>query len=302
MRGLVALLLIASLAACQSNDESEGDDGSAPPVVDVTMLNYAFQAPDSIPSGWTSFRVTNEGEEHHLFLLEHLPAGITYADFQDQVTARYDSLRSLLRAGSIDETTYRNALLRAVPNWYLNRMEAMGGVSLTAPGRTATTTFNVEPGTYAMLCYARTPEGRFHFLRGMLQPLIVTTDSTNARPPEADLSVALSDLKIQADSMVSPGPHTIAVRFGDKRKGGAYGYWFQHLYLAQLDRTTGAQSLAQWMKGNPIMPAPVEFLGGVQDMPAGHTAYVQVDLSPGRYAWVLGNPPKQGEVTPFTVE
>lgn len=298
---LAVFLLTIGLTACHSSGNEPAAE-NAPPVVKVMAQDYTFEAPDTIRSGWTTFQMKNRGEEHHLFLLEKLPGGTRYADFQDEVAATFDSLRSLLRADSIDAATYRKALGGSLPGWYLNRIQPMGGVSLTAPERTATTTVNLEPGTYVMICYVRTPERRFHFLRGMLRPLIVTTDSTGASPPEADLTVTLSGLQIESDSTLSPGPHTIAVRFGDKRTGGPYGRWFQHLHLARLAGETSPQDLTRWMKPNPLMPAPIEFLGGVQDMPTGRTAYMQVDLTPGRYAWVLLNPPEQGSVKPFTVE
>lgn len=153
-----------------------------------------------------------------------------------------------------------------------------------------------------MECYAKTADRRTHALRGMIRPLIVTRDSTGASPPTPDLTVTLSKLQVQADSVVSPGTSNVAVRFAKKQKGGIHGHRRQHLYLARLDQQTSPQDLAQWMEPDPVMPAPVTFLGGIGDMPTGRTAYVQVDLTPGRYAWVLSNPPEQGAVRPFTVE
>lgn len=268
---LCILLLAAGLLACRSSVDENGET-NAPTVVDVTAVDYAFAAPDSIPSGWTTFKMTNEGEEHHLFVLAKVPEGKTSSDLQEEVYAPYDSLTSLLKEGTIDSTTYGKTLSRTIPDWYGEQVELEGGVSLTAPGRTAQTTVNLEPGTYAMECYAKTPEWRLHAARGMHRPLIVTTDSTGARPPEADLRVSLSKGRVQADLTVSPGGHTVAVRFGEKRKGSPFGYVLQHLHLARLDQETSAHDLAQWMKWDPIMPAPVEFVGGAEDMPTGHTA------------------------------
>jgi len=297
-RLLAALLLAAGLVGCQSSGDESATE-NAPPVVDVTAVDYAFAAPDTVRSGWTTVRMTNEGEEHHLFLLAQLPEDIPYADFHDEVVVPWDSIRSLVRAGSVDTSVARTALKRLIPDWYPDELTPMGGVSLTAPGRTATTTLHLEPGTYVMECYARTADRQFHALRGMARPLEVTTDSTGASPPEADLRISLSKGQIQADSTVASGQSTIAVDFGEKGTLGPVGH---HLHLARLDPETSARDLARWMKWDPIMPAPTEFLGGPQSMLAGHTAYMHVDLSPGRYAWVLGNPPKQGSVQPFTVE
>jgi hypothetical protein len=243
--------------------------------------------------------MVNEGEEHHLFLLAQLPENVSYADFHDEVVVPWDSLRSLVRAGSVDTSIARKALKRLIPDWYPGGLTPMGGVSLTAPGHTATTTLHLEPGTYVMECYLRTADRQFHLMRGMARRLVATPDSTSASPPEADLSLSLSKGQMRADSTVAPGPRTIALQFGEKGELGPVGH---HLHLARLDGETSARDLARWMKWDPIMPAPTEFLGGAQSMLAGHTAYLQVDLSPGRYAWVLGNPPKQGSVRPFVVE
>jgi hypothetical protein len=249
--------------------------------------------------------MANEGSEHHLFALLSLPTGKTIGDLQAAVYAPFDTIRSQLHEGAIDSTTNRKRLKKlapSIPEWYTDKTDLMGGVGLTAPGRTARTTLNLEPGTYVMECYAKTADRRIHALRGMIRSLIVKRDSTGASPPTPDLTVTLSKLQVQADSVVSPGTSNVAVRFAKKQKGGIHGHRRQHLYLARLDQQTSPQDLAQWMEPGPVMPAPVTFLGGVGDMPTGRTAYVQVDLTPGRYAWVLGNPPEQGAVRPFTVE
>jgi hypothetical protein len=49
-------------------------------------------------------------------------------------------------------------------------------------------------------------------------------------------------------------------------------------------------------------PAPIEFMGGAEDMPAGNTAYITVDLTPGRYAWVSESYGSRGMAKQFTVE
>src|SRR6056297_1753796 len=114
---LGALLLAAGLAACQPSGDGSAAE-NAPPVVEVTAVDYAFAAPDTVRSGWTTVRMTNEGEEHHLFLLAQLPEDIPYADFHDEVVAPLDSMRSRVRAGSVDTTAAQKALARMIPDWY----------------------------------------------------------------------------------------------------------------------------------------------------------------------------------------
>jgi hypothetical protein len=77
VRLVATTLSIASLTFCQRID-SEPDtvqvsEGTPPPtpagVVEVTAVDYAFQAPDPIRSGWTTFLMENKGKEHHFLLL-----------------------------------------------------------------------------------------------------------------------------------------------------------------------------------------------------------------------------------------
>ena len=295
------VMLSVGLVSCQnSQDESQND--KSPPVVEVTAVDYAFSSPDTVKSGWNTFRMTNKGKEHHLFVITELPEGVSYADFHDKVAAPLDSMRTLVRKGAIDTTAAQKKLARMIPDWFPQETKPMGGVSLTAPGRTAKTTLKLKPGNYVMECYVRTEERRFHFLRGMEKPLVVTKDSTDAMPPQADMSISLSKGQMQADSVVSSGFRTVAVHYGKKAKTDPLYLFNQHLHLARLDEDTSPEGLAGWMKWDPVMPSPVEFLGGPQSMLDGNTAYMHVDLSPGRYAWVLGNPPKEGDLQSFTVK
>jgi hypothetical protein len=47
--------------------------------------------------------------------------------------------------------------------------------------------------------------------------------------------------------------------------------------------------------------APAEFLGGVQEMPVGTTAYFTVDLEPGLYTWIAESSADKGMVNEFFV-
>ena len=79
------ILLISSLAvltACAAKDEAARPDTTAvaPNVVSVSASEYAFQAPDSIPGGWTTFRMANHGGEIHYGHIVQLDSGRTAQD------------------------------------------------------------------------------------------------------------------------------------------------------------------------------------------------------------------------------
>jgi hypothetical protein len=62
------------------------------------------------------------------------------------------------------------------------------------------------------------------------------------------------------------------------------------VHLARLEEDTELGALIFWMDWSNVgglrAPAPVEFLGGVENMPAGNHGYMTVDLTPGRYIWI----------------
>ena len=83
---------------------------------------------------------------------------------------------------------------------------------------------------------------------------------------------------------------------------GNQGQW-----LARLTEDSDLRELATWMDwrlpNGLETPAPVEFLGGTHEMPAGEIAYFRVRLEPGDYAWIaeVANPDEKGMLKTFTV-
>lgn len=299
---LLALVAVFSLATAGCADQSP----ERPPTVDIIAEDYEFTAPDSLASGWTTFRLHNQGSEDHLFTLVRLPEGVTYAAYEADVVASFDSVWPLFVDGAIDPSEVGERLEPLLPDWYPSDVVQPGGVSLVSRGGRAQTTVNLRPGEHALLCYVLTPEGQFHALRGMVAPLTVYEGTSDRSPPEADQELTVSNLRLEGAGPTSAGRRTFAVRFARNPEGAGAGEGHQHLHLARLDPETTAADLVEWVSKwigeNPATPAPVEFLGGAQHMPEGNTAYVTVDLEPGRYAWILGVPPENGEVETFPVE
>ncbi len=74
-----------------------------------------------------------------------------------------------------------------------------------------------------------------------------------------------------------------------------------HVGLARLHEGTSADTVAAWAHEYQA-PAPADLLGGVFPRSAGQTAYLTVDLEPGRYAWVSHASKEKGMMKTFTVE
>ncbi|HEX7130506.1 MAG TPA: hypothetical protein VF217_10640 [Rhodanobacteraceae bacterium] len=255
------------------------------PVMDVVVGDYRIEAPDEVPAGWTTVRLRNEGQQAHFVVFYRLPDGKTIADQQREVVPLFDQAMAALAAGEVDRAG-AGAILGGLPAWAAES-KYRGGPGLLSPGGTTMATINLdEPGTYLMECYVKSPDGLFHTSMGMLREIQVTADNNGAAEPEADFDIRLSNAGIDAPAVVAAGPHLVRVNFvEDPQAPLPYD-----VHLARLAGETDASKLVHWMDWMNIdglrAPAPVEFLGGVENTPAGRNGYLSIDLEPGRYAWV----------------
>lgn len=306
---LTAIPLLIGLLACQGGSEppvhEPAPESAAAPqagshIVDVVAEDYAFQAPERIPSGWVTFRMRNAGEEHHFALLTRLPEGKTLDDYMVDVAAHFDRALQEMRSGVMKRAEAAQMLGQSVPTWF-SSAERTGGPGLLAPGATSEVTLYLQPGEYFLECYMKTPEGEFHGMEGMVRPLVVTSESSGAAPPSAATAVSLTRAGIEAPERLTPGRHTVAIHFVGHPDNGPR----HDLHVARLNEDVRVTELVPWMDWMNVPglqnPAPATFLGGSHEMPAGATVYATVDLEPGRYAWISQMTAAQGALQVFTV-
>lgn len=119
----------------------EPEEGAA--VVEVTAVDYSFELPDTIAAGRTSFVLTNSGNEAHFLALARIVEGHT---MQEALEFEGDPEE----AGMIEE------------------LEG-GDTALAAPGGedVEVATVDLEPGTYAAVCFIPGPDGTPHAFMGM---------------------------------------------------------------------------------------------------------------------------------------
>lgn len=266
-------------------------------LVEIEANGLQLSGPDEIPSGWTTFRLNNNSGMTHFAVLEKLPEGIGLEEQQAEVAPVFQEGMDLLNAGKFEEAL---AAFDALPAWFFE-VVFLGGPGLIAGGGSAETTVFLEPGTYLLECYVKT-NGRFHSYNpsgvGMMHEITVTGESSRARAPRPTLQVDISSTDgIQVDGHLRPGRHTVAVNFIDQI---VHEHFLGHdVHLVRLENDTDMAELNAWM--NWTLPdgletaAPAEFLGGVHEMPAGETGYMNVLLTPGRYAWIAEVPDPAGK-------
>jgi hypothetical protein len=269
-------------------------------VIEVVAKDFRFEVVDTIPSGWTTFHFNNMGHAEHFFLLNLLPDTISFETYHNEVTRPFEIVFDSIKAGKSKEDAV-NMLVESIPAWYFTSVKQMGGPGIVSAGKTTNVTLKLLPGTYAMECYIK-EQGVFHTALGMIRPITVTKDSAEMNPPESNYDITLTNFQIDAKGEIKSGSNTIAVHFKEHPEAGLGN----DIQLIRMNDTTDIDDVIYWLDWMNVKglesPAPVEFLGGTQEMPVGYTSYFTVDLKPGDYAWISESTGAQGMVKMFSVD
>jgi len=279
-----------------------------PYVVDLRAVGMTFEGPSEIPSGWTTFRFTNASPMIHFALIDAPPPGVSVERLSAELAVPFQHAMDAMNAG--DEEAV-NAAFASFPEW-VGEIARMGGPGLLSAGRTGQSTVFLEPGYYVLECYVKSG-GVFHTTPpapgelGMVLGLTVTADDNNAPEPDsnATLTIRNDGFEITAGAL-RPGRNTIRVDFAEQQ--ALPSFVGNDVHLMRIDDETSIARAAAWLDWRTPDgledPAPVEFLGGLNDLPAGARGYFTVDLTPGDYAFIaeIPDPAGAGFVLPFTVD
>lgn len=267
---------------------------ASPRIIDIIARGMTFEAPTSIEGGWVTFRFSNESAMEHFAVIERLPDGITVSDQQQAVAPVFQQGMDLLNAG---DSTGADAKFAELPAWF-GEIVFMGGPGLLSPGEISSTTVFLEPGQYLIECYVKT-DGVFHSYNpdpdsfGMIQALEVGAINEASAPPIANVHIKLStDQGFEITGTAVAGANLVRVDFVDQ---SAHEHFLGHdVHVAAVPSDIATEDLVAWMNwtlpNGLETPAPVRFLGGSNEMPAGSSAYFSVDLEPGRHVWIAEVP------------
>jgi hypothetical protein len=250
-----------SPAAAQAGAAPAASHGGFDPASHTATIHakdFAFDAPDSIGGGWTTFHLVNDGPNLHHVQIVRLDSSKTAAD-----------LDAALKNPSAPP-----------PRWAV----FLGGPNAPNPGASSDAMIDMQPGNYVLLCMVDIPGKVPHFAKGMVRPLTVTAASgTPAAEPNADVTVTLSDYKFDATGpMTTAGNHTIKlvnkgpqpheveiVRLAPGKTMKDFGDFMAKAYADKVDG-----------------PPPGDAIGGITGLIPGATQYFTANLTPGNYAMI----------------
>jgi hypothetical protein len=291
---LIFLMISIAFQSCKSDKKQNATEDvliENENVIDVLTLDMEFQMPDTIPSGWVTFRYKNNSPQTHFILIDDYPEGKTLQDTKTYIMPPFDEGMKLINEGKPEEGF---AAFGKLPEWF-PEVKFIGGTGLISPNHVAETTQKLNPGYYIIECYVKMSNGMFHGSMGMVKEVIVSdTDSGNTEP-KADFAIEISSTEgIVFNDSINAGKHTFSVFFKDQI---VHENFLGHdVNLARLDENANLDDLNIWMDwSNPkglIEPAPtgVTFLGGMNNMLAGDKGYFTATLEPGRYVLIAEVP------------
>ncbi len=304
---IIFLLVLFVVPGCREQQKPDPADSREPetiPGIAIVTTHMDFKVQDTIKSGWQTFRYTNNSREPHFFLLEKYPEGKSIDNARKEIIPVFQQGMDHINKGDMEAAM---AAFGALPEWF-PEIVFWGGSGLISPGETAVSTLPMAPGYYVMECYVKMENGVFHSAMGMVEDLVVMRDSTGMEPPAPTVSLSLSKEEgIVVHDTIREGMQVFAVTFSDQ---GPHEHFIGHdVNLLKLGDDADVEAIAQWMNWTDpkglISPPPrgVTFLGGVNEMPAGQTAYFTVSLTPGRYALIseVPNPAEKKMLRTFQV-
>jgi len=328
---LILPVVFLTIAACTKKENNPAITQTGQ-LVEVSAIHnheknqHLFElSSHEISNGWTTFQFRNASSFDHFFMIYRVPeVAIEAAEraneplldlwFRGLVEPFQKEYDPYIR-GEITYGEFADNLVAAIMengSWFFDPGALPnGGPGFTAAGRVSSTTVYLEPGEYVIECYVKNEDEQFHSYLGMLEHLKVSGDNSESDKPNATARLKISSENgIQLEEELRAGEHVIEIYFEDQV---TYAHMLGHnVQLVKLSDSSDEElldRLAGWMdwtkKGSLVNRAPegAEFMGGVMEMTEGSTAYFNVILEPGEYAWIaeVPDPAAYNMLKPFTV-
>jgi hypothetical protein len=274
---LVALLM----AACQPIvPEDQLPDGEGTATVEATSaagemaevvfvaVEFAFDAPESIPAGLTRIVLDNQGELPHDFFLFRLEEGRTLDDVMRILEEDPDA---------------------GPPEWL-----TMFGGTEAGPGEQGSYVANLLPGEYGYLSFGSGEEGQpSDAAQGMVGGLTVLEAgaTTSAEALQADQEVEMVEYAFNTEESWAPGEQTVhVVNAGEEA---------HHMVIFRMrEGATFADFQPFLTEEAPAGEPPADYYGGMYDLSPGVDVYFTKEFEPGSYIFLCFLPSEENDGAP----
>jgi hypothetical protein len=259
----IAVVAALALAACGDDDGGEEAQALDLSVSDPSARQVQLESPESVEAGTVEITLDNAGEGPHSAQLI-------------RVEGDHDEQEVIDVFGAASEG-------EPLPDWFF----AGGGVGTTQPGESGTATQALEPGTY----YIVDDEGEEqpNLLKGGIASLEVTGEG-DGELPETDAKVTASEYTFQSEAVKADEPTLF-------ENAGAQPH---HLIAVPLLEGKTIEDAERFLRTEQGPPA-VDFERGVSTsvLEGGTSQVVELNLEPGRYAFVCFISDRQGGASHF---
>jgi hypothetical protein len=278
------LLLVGGGSAAASTPPAH--PGSLP-IVEVTLDDYSFTMPDTLPAGAVRIEATNVGAEDHEVSFARVIDGATVADV---AAAAEESL------GAAD------ALL-----------DFHGGPTEVRPGATETVEAELPAGTYLVLDLIPSSDGTSHVDLGMFKVVTVGVATGTSEAPEP---IAAAELPVDdVEATIELFEYGFDISDGFDGQGRVLisnsGEQTHDLSIFRIGESGSYDELLFTVSaGGWVDPTLYPGHGGLSMVDPGIEAVVEPHLEPGEYAIACfvpdtgdGRPHlKHGMIQPLTIE
>lgn len=229
-------------------------------VVAVTAKGYRYEMPVTLSAGPTLFKFTDDGPLLHQMEIVKFLHGKTLADFTSRPPG-------------------------PPPAWAV----FLGGPNSPMPhGGKDADIVNLTPGHYAAMCFIPGPDGKPHWMNGMVKSFSVTPSQNIDPAPKNDLTLTLVDYSFRFSSHPTKGRHII--RIINK------GTQLHEAELFRLRPGKNGKDVLKWVESGMKGPPPGLPVTGIAGEAPKKVNYLETNFKPGSYALLCFLPSKNGKM------
>jgi len=233
----------------------------SPEVVTVIARDHAFQAPDTLRAGLTSFRMQDLGPTKHQLVIYRLADTVSLNEFY-----------AAMKGGGASPAGIRS----------LGGAQGSEDISLA-----------LRPGRYVFGCMHGFEDGTSHLSRGMFRAFTVVparTASARSTPPKVDATITMNDYGFKLSGRLAAGRRVLRLVNDGPQE--------HHVMMQRLMPGRTLADVEKWFAGGRRSERPVTpvFWGTTRQSP-GETLYAVIDVVAGGYI-LLCRVPDSGDGRP----